>query len=111
MTQHDPLTLLRFLFAYPVMIVCGVTWGVLFLHRARLSKPASYTGDYLVAALSFAVALTGVGGFAGLLYSRLFGFGLVSSGFATLGAVSVAVVLLVGVLYMFRVNWRLNKGG
>lgn len=106
---HDPLTLVRFALAYPIMLVCGLVWGVLFFRRARLARPRAYSGDYMASALAFAAAMTGAGGFLGLLYSKANGFGVVSSGLATVGTTSVAVVLLVGVLYMFRSGWRNAK--
>lgn len=107
--QHDPMTLVRFLFAYPVMLVCGIAWGLVFLRRIKLSSYQRYLGDYMIVALSFAAALTGAFGFAGLVYSKFHGFNLVSSSLFTIGIASMAVVLLVGALCMFQANWPNKK--
>lgn len=104
MTGED-LATVRFLFVYPVMLVFGTTWAIMFWRRWRRAR---YTSDIWSAALGSAVALWSALGLSALYIATLTpaGYGLVTSAMFTVGAVIVCIVIVAGVVVILGSQWQ-----
>lgn len=94
-------TTARFLL-YPIMLVCGLCWAILLLHRYRQARCAEVAW---VAWLGVAVAIQGGAGFMSLLVSHFYGFGSLTSAIFTTGPLVVTVVVASGAVAMLRSVW------
>ena len=94
-------TTVRFML-YPVMLVCGLCWAILLLHRYRQAR---YAEVAWAAWLGVAVAIQGGAGFMSLLVSHFYGFGPLTSAIFTTGPLAVTVVVASGVIALARTAW------
>lgn len=102
MTPLEFWTMARFLL-YPVMLVSGLAWALFMLRYYRRTRCFDAAWSFW---LGLAVAVQGASGFSALLVSRTQGFGSLSSGIFTVGALAVTVTVATGALAMWLTAWR-----
>lgn len=92
------------LLMYPVLLVLGATWGMLFWFQYGRTRQRCQVWS---AWLGASVAALGAAGFGSLVVARMLGgFSSVTSGVLTLGLLVIVVVLVAGVLATGVTMWR-----
>ncbi len=95
------------LLLYPVLLVLGLAWAVLFWVQYQRAKMRT---TLWAAWLGLAVSTLGASGFVALLMARRFGsFSSVTSGVLTVGLAIIATVLVAGVAASGLMMWRSAK--
>ena len=104
----ENLATLRFLVIYPVLLVFGFVWGMMFWRRWRRAK---YPGDGWGAALGWSVAAWAGLGLSALYVAKIVAgsYTLLTGSLFTIGSVTVCIVIVAGVVALFGANWRNGK--
>ena len=100
---------IRFLILYPLNVVLGVAWALLFIYRQQKRGPLAQKDASLWAALlGLAVVVQAFGGLVGLWLrdSSVEAYGEIASWLFSLGIGSITIILASGVLCAVLREWR-----
>lgn len=102
----EMLAILRFLIIYPILLVFGIVWGIMFLRRWRVGR---CFGDGWASVLGFSLAAWGGMGLSALYIAQVLQEGtytILTGAMFTIGALIVCGVVIAGAVALFGVGWR-----
>jgi len=95
----------RQVFVYPVILVSGIAWGVVFLLQWRACVTRRFA-TLMPAFLGFALALWAGSATVALWIASLRGFSQYTSALLTAGTLMPALVLVSAVVYSLMIAWK-----
>lgn len=105
MIETFPWQQFRQVFVYPVILVSGIAWGVVFLLQWRACVTRRFA-TLMPAMLGFSLAIwAGLSTFA-LWIASLKGFSQYTSAMLTVGVLAPALVLASAVVYSLMIAWK-----
>ena len=105
MIEAFPWQQFRQIIVYPVIMVAGIGWGIVFLLQWRALVTRRFA-TLMPALLGFALAVWAGFSTLALWIASLAGFSAITSALLTVGVMAPALVLASSVVYSLVVAWR-----